>query len=302
MFNIPKLDEENRAFKGFVECFFEGASLQDIYVDSNHGYAAKKRTESYDPEILKRKYQSAKCEFLRIFHHMHNIVNPVEKYFALRGKRVLDFGCGTGSLSIALAQKGAKVIGVDPTFISLRACQFRAKYFEIDDSSFSSILVHTSPGLPFKDQSFDIIITNSVMEFIPHNRDKYILYLVSLLKSGGLLIVSTENGLFPFDYYTWQLIPYFRRKTAIEKNLPYGLTYFELLSWVKQSTRKVRNISVENKFNSIDKLVDRRKYSNNRITAFVIGLLNRILKNSCRIVGFPSDIVLPYTTFIFEVE
>ncbi len=39
----------------------------------------------------------------------------------LRGARVLDAGCGTGALSIALARRGADVLGVDvsPTLVGL---------------------------------------------------------------------------------------------------------------------------------------------------------------------------------------
>ncbi len=39
----------------------------------------------------------------------------------LRGARVLDAGCGTGALSIALARRGASVLGVDvsPTLVAL---------------------------------------------------------------------------------------------------------------------------------------------------------------------------------------
>jgi magnesium-protoporphyrin O-methyltransferase len=39
----------------------------------------------------------------------------------LRGARVLDAGCGTGALSVALARRGADVVGVDvsPTLVAL---------------------------------------------------------------------------------------------------------------------------------------------------------------------------------------
>ena len=39
----------------------------------------------------------------------------------LSGKRVLDAGCGTGALSIAAAQRGASVVGIDlsPSLIEL---------------------------------------------------------------------------------------------------------------------------------------------------------------------------------------
>ncbi|HLM16987.1 MAG TPA: class I SAM-dependent methyltransferase [Acidimicrobiia bacterium] len=49
----------------------------------------------------------------------------------LRGKRVLDLGCGTGSAAIAFAQQGAIVIALDPTDARLARARARAEQAEV---------------------------------------------------------------------------------------------------------------------------------------------------------------------------
>lgn len=50
-----------------------------------------------------------------------NALDVIETAFApLAGKRLLDVGCGSGELSRALAQKGARPVGVDPSLEALR--------------------------------------------------------------------------------------------------------------------------------------------------------------------------------------
>ena len=301
MKKLNMIDEESVSYKKFVDCFLKGASLQDIYVNSDHGYAAKKRKEPLNPILINKLKKSAKNEFFRVFDHLRNLVEPVDKNFGFEGKSVLDFGCGTGALSIAIALRGAKVTGVDPTQLSLEACKYRAQYFQIEDS-FTPQLVSSTPELPFDDKSFDIVISNSVMEFIPFNRKEYVVELLRLVKPSGLLIVSTENGLFPSDYYTGQLFPFFRRKDQISNNRPYGITYFEFLSWIKFSTRNVTDLSKENIFNSFDKLKKRNTEEGKNVSASLVGALNTILKWFCRLIFIPSDIFLPYTTFIIRVD
>ena len=295
-----EIDESNPHYQRFVECFMEGASLQDIYSQSHHGYAVNARADSADPAVRERRMHSCRTQFLRIFEHLRNIVEPVEQHVALRGKRVLDFGCGTGALSVALALRGADVVGVDPTPISLEASLWRARYFGCEDR-FEPVVVGTDPGLPLADCAFDLVILNSVMEFIPHNRDRYVLDLLRLLKPGGHLVISTENGLFPVDYYTRRFLPLFRRKTMISKNLPYGATYFELRTWIRNSPRKVEDLSVLNRFNSIDKFAARQQDAGRAMTASLIRSINSFVKTSCRIAGVPSDVFLPYAIYVFRV-
>jgi 2-polyprenyl-6-hydroxyphenyl methylase/3-demethylubiquinone-9 3-methyltransferase len=70
---------------------------------------------------------------------LHNMVPARLAYFetvisSWDGLNVLDLGCGGGFMSDALAQRGAKVIGVDPSVEAIGAARRHAavRHFDID--------------------------------------------------------------------------------------------------------------------------------------------------------------------------
>src|SRR5919107_3297667 len=50
----------------------------------------------------------------------------------LRGRRVLEIGCGTGSLLVALAEQGALVTGIDVDEPSLRVARDRCALYDLE--------------------------------------------------------------------------------------------------------------------------------------------------------------------------
>jgi SAM-dependent methyltransferase len=285
-----------------MECLDRGAAHRDVYAASEHGYAERHPRRTADPTVIARRKQSARRQFLRVFDHLTNIADPLGTHLGLVGKHVLDFGCGTGALAVALALRGATVSAVDPTPASLEACRWRARYFGLDDSCVTPHLIDARPLLPFEDGTFDMVTVNSVLEFIPFDRDRYVHEMLRVLRPGGHLVISGENGLFPFDYYTRQVAPRLRRRAMIARNLPYGVDYFELLRWLKSGPRPVENLSTRNWFNSVDKLATRQAEAGRSLTGGFLRLANGALRSLCRTAGLPSDILLPYAMFIFRVR
>lgn len=70
---------------------------------------------------------------------------------------ILDIGCGTGALCKVFHDKGLEVVGVDPSKGMLAQANKKLNNLPIK-------LIHIVPGepLPFKDKSFDIVITSYV--------------------------------------------------------------------------------------------------------------------------------------------
>ncbi len=105
------------------------------------------------------------------------------------GQQVLDVGCGSGALSIAVAKNNsrAKVTGVDKwgasykTF-SKQLCESNAKAEGIDNAVF---VPGDAVALAFADESFDVIVSNYVYHNIPGDRQKHLLESLRLLKKGG---------------------------------------------------------------------------------------------------------------------
>jgi 2-polyprenyl-6-hydroxyphenyl methylase / 3-demethylubiquinone-9 3-methyltransferase len=89
--------------------------------------------------------------FLRL---LHNLVPARLKYFdniidSWRDETVLDLGCGGGFMSEALANKGAKVIGVDPSEAAIAVAQDHAK----QQGLAINYKVGTGENIPLPDRS-----------------------------------------------------------------------------------------------------------------------------------------------------
>lgn len=294
------LDEGHPAYQRFLDCFAAGASLQDIYSESSEGFGVRERQPLADPQAERRLRAACRTQFERVFSHTLNLAEPIERTVGLAGRRVLDFGSGTGALAVAVALKGATVTASDPTPVSLEACRWRATYFGLDEARVRTVRLDVRPGLPFEDGSFDMVTCNSVFEFIPADREAYVRELVRVIRPGGHLVVSTENGLYPRDYYTRRWFPLWRRREMQRQNVPYGMTYFELRRWLRASGRRLVDRSVLNEFNSLDNFIARRD-RDSRGTKLV-ATANDLVKRVFRVLGLPSQLLFPYTTFIFELH
>jgi len=116
------------------------------------------------------------------------IARELSQLQSLVGRTVLDVGCGFGGAVVALPRFGARCIGVDMSLNELALCRKRLELHGCD----SDILRGDAFGLPFRTESFDIVICTEVLE---HIRDKsgLIAELSRVLKKGGLLYLSFPN-------------------------------------------------------------------------------------------------------------
>jgi phosphoethanolamine N-methyltransferase len=105
----------------------------------------------------------------------------------LKGRRILDIGCGTGGPAVALARAGALVTAIDIEPLVLdRARRLAAAHGVADRLTFA--LVEPGP-LPFPDESFDIVFSKDALI---HIADKRALYadVFRVLKTGGRFAAS----------------------------------------------------------------------------------------------------------------
>jgi ubiquinone/menaquinone biosynthesis C-methylase UbiE len=139
-----------------------------------------------------------------------DLIWRVESGDSLSGCRVLDFGCGTGSSSVVLAEHKAVVIGVDTEQLSLDVATQRANDLGLRHAcSFIRIPYFGAATtlLPFHDHSFDLCTLIGVLEhMLPSERKACVAEISRVLKSGGkLFIFDTPNRAYPLDHHTTHL-------------------------------------------------------------------------------------------------
>lgn len=106
--------------------------------------------------------------------------------FSLRGKRILDVGCGTGIYSDFYSQKGAEVFGFDFSEEAIKKTQERGipGYYSV--ASLSEI--------PFNSSSFDLTHCFSVLYHIVSDSEwqRALKELCRVTRRGGFLLLLTE--------------------------------------------------------------------------------------------------------------
>lgn len=105
----------------------------------------------------------------------------------LRGKKVLDIGCGSGRDSKYFLEKGLKVTGIDysRTFINIASKKVpNAKFLQMDMRK-----------LEFPGNSFDGVWAEASFLHIPKNQArKTLIGIKRILKKDGLLHISVKKG------------------------------------------------------------------------------------------------------------
>lgn len=109
------------------------------------------------------------------------------KKIPLEGKKFLDVGCGLGYFSVRASKFGARIYGIDIGNRLVGICRNRCP-----KGKFS---VASGAKLPFKDNSFDIVLCTEVIEHV-NDQKGVINEIFRVLKKDGYLVITTPNKVF----------------------------------------------------------------------------------------------------------
>lgn len=146
-----------------------------------------------------------------------------------RPLKVLDIGCGVGTLALYLATKGAEVTGWDVSPRAIRFAQATAKQLGVTTATFQ--VAELSRG----QADYDVVICTEVIEHIPDDQ-LFAQLLASHLKPGGKLVLTTpssDNWLFRHGYYQ----EFDQRVGHVRRYTPASIT-----RTLKQADLKVKNL------------------------------------------------------------
>jgi ubiquinone/menaquinone biosynthesis C-methylase UbiE len=145
-----------------------------------------------------------------------------------RNKRVLDYCCGNGEDSFAIAKDGAEeVIGIDLSEVSIQNCRERAVALGLEKKAIFRVM--DAEALEFEDNSLDVITEYGALHHL--NLNKAYSEMARVLKSDGQCICTEALGHNPIIHYYRKRTPQLRtdwevdhilRKADIEK----AYTYF----------------------------------------------------------------------------
>ena len=153
-------------------------------------------TDNFDPaelakfSALAHRWWDLESEF-RPLHQINPIrLAWIESLAPLKGRHVLDVGCGGGILADAMARKGANVLGIDLATKALKVAQLHALEAQTEGVQYKEIsaeaLAAQKPG------SFDVVTCMEMLEHVP-DPSSIVKACAALVKPGGHVFFSTIN-------------------------------------------------------------------------------------------------------------
>lgn len=116
------------------------------------------------------------------------IIPYIDKYLK-KGTRVLDIGCGAGTICFYIASKGNIVSGFDISAKAISACVDSSKILGLDNLTNFKVIDFPNKTV---DEKFDLIIFSEVIEHL-RDDDLALKRIYGLLNNKGILIITTPS-------------------------------------------------------------------------------------------------------------
>jgi len=142
----------------------------------------KARDENLSREVL----VGGLDDLLDMFHHRCHLATVEMPLDQLKGKRILEVGCGAGAHSALFSRLGAEVYSLDLTMSRVAATA--SKLDALEGTPKDLALQGDAGALPFRDGFFDIVYSNGVLHHTPYI-EKTVEEIFRVLKPGGLAVV-----------------------------------------------------------------------------------------------------------------
>ena len=154
------------------------------YPEQNHDPAEIARFDS-----IASRWWDEQGEFQPL-HAMNPVrVDYIDQRVSLRGKQVLDVGCGGGLLTEAMAQRGAHVTGLDLGATTIEVATLHALESQLTIRYLREPIEHHAESHAGQ---YDVITCLEMLEHVP-DPTSIIAAITKTLKPGGHAVFSTLN-------------------------------------------------------------------------------------------------------------
>jgi SAM-dependent methyltransferase len=127
---------------------------------------------------------TGEAEIESVMHHLASI-RCIPDY----GGTALDFGCGVGRITQAMARRFASCVGVDISRQMIEKAESWNRY------AHCRYVANSADRLPFADASFSFIYSNIVLQHVPRRfSTAYLREFVRVLAPGGILIFGVQDS------------------------------------------------------------------------------------------------------------
>ena len=121
------------------------------------------------------------------------VKREIVKNYITVGDKVLEIGCGTGTLAILCAEKSASVIGFDLSSGMLDTARSKIQERNLTDRVELKQMGAVEMDKAFDDETFDKIVSTLFLSELYSDEQKYVLRQAHrVLRPGGLIIIADE--------------------------------------------------------------------------------------------------------------
>lgn len=150
----------------------------------------------YNYEILKRYYDEdyyadVSLKSMESSFQKYRIKKILEIYKPSKNERIVDIGCGLGTVSFSIAPICKEVIGIDFSKKAIESCRKRLKEMRLGNVHFAYADAQNT-GLG--SEEYDVIISADLFEHLyPDVFEKVLDECKRVLQIGGKLVIWTPN-------------------------------------------------------------------------------------------------------------
>lgn len=142
-----------------------------------------------------RKIDDLFFEHHKFGHDSYPIFSKIINYRKLKGKLVLEVGCGLGTMAAQFAEQGAKITAID---ITHRAVELTLKRFKTFGMK-GNLEIGDAENLSFKENTFDFVFSWGVLHHTPDTQ-RAVDEIYRVLRHGGKAAIMLYHK-YSFLYY-----------------------------------------------------------------------------------------------------